>query len=85
MRIFRKTVDYAVADRRLPMHFMDSLLKRKTDNTLASLNMESQYVELARNLRQREDTLYVVAMKVSFFFFVCLFVFGLLLHLHSCN
>uniref|UniRef100_A0A0R3S2P6 BZIP domain-containing protein n=1 Tax=Elaeophora elaphi TaxID=1147741 RepID=A0A0R3S2P6_9BILA len=54
-----KTMDYDVMG---PEHIITNWLKDKTD-ALTVLDMESQYAELARNLKQREDTLYVVAMK----------------------
>ncbi|KAL3989402.1 hypothetical protein ACH3XW_27525 [Acanthocheilonema viteae] len=54
-----KTMDYDVMS---PEHFSTNWLKDKTD-ALTALDMESQYAELARNLKQREDTLYIVAMK----------------------
>ncbi|CAG9536014.1 unnamed protein product [Cercopithifilaria johnstoni] len=54
-----KTMDYDVMGAE---HFLTNWLKDKTD-ALTALDMESQYAELARNLKQREDTLYIVAMK----------------------
>ncbi|VDK77455.1 unnamed protein product [Litomosoides sigmodontis] len=54
-----KTMDYDVVG---PGNFLTSWMKDKID-ALTALDMESQYAELARNLKQRDDTLYVVAMK----------------------
>uniref|UniRef100_A0A1I8EEU0 BZIP domain-containing protein n=2 Tax=Wuchereria bancrofti TaxID=6293 RepID=A0A1I8EEU0_WUCBA len=54
-----KTMDYNVMSSE---HFLTNWLQDKTD-ALTVLDMESQYAELARNLKQREDTLYIVAMK----------------------
>lgn len=48
-------------------HLFSNWLQGRTD-TLATLDMESQYAELTRNLKQREDTLYFVAMKVTISF-----------------
>lgn len=53
-------MDYDVMS---PEHFLTNWLQDKKD-ALTALDLESQYAELARNLKQREDTLYVVAMKV---------------------
>ncbi|VDN89541.1 unnamed protein product [Brugia pahangi] len=54
-----KTMDYNVMSSE---HYLTNWLQDKTD-ALTVLDMESQYAELARNLKQREDTLYIVAMK----------------------
>ncbi|MCP9257316.1 BMA-ATF-6, isoform a [Dirofilaria immitis] len=54
-----KTMDYDVAGSE---HLLANWLQGKTD-ALTTLDMESQYAELTRNLKQREDTLYIVAMK----------------------
>ncbi|OZC05944.1 hypothetical protein X798_07080 [Onchocerca flexuosa] len=56
-----KTVDYDVMGSE---HLFNNWLQGKTD-TLSTVDMESQYAELTRNLKQREDTLYFVAMKVT--------------------
>lgn len=65
---FSKTMDYGVMNQE---HFLSNWLKDKAD-ALTALNMELQYAELARNLKQREDTLYVVAMKVTSSFLILL-------------
>uniref|UniRef100_A0A915PSA5 BZIP domain-containing protein n=1 Tax=Setaria digitata TaxID=48799 RepID=A0A915PSA5_9BILA len=54
-----KTMDYDVISHD---DLMTNWLQHKT-NALPPMDMESQYAELARNLKQREDTLYIIAMK----------------------
>lgn len=60
-------MDYDVVS---PGNFLTNWMKDKID-ALTALDMESQYAELARNLKQRDDTLYVVAMKVIALFSYC--------------